>query len=238
MKCHYHPEVDSTNACSVCSRFLCEGCSHRVKGRVFCQDCLVRGAELAGMAHDTDITNFSPARAAFFGLVPGIGAVYNHQYTKAVAHIAVFSALVILADAASGIFSLAAFAFWVFTIVDAYRSAEAILRKRLAHPELANESDTEKIRLPLWGSVLVLLGLLFFLNNLGAVNLRDALWFIWPLIFVGLGVYMIASYMLRGERARSEPSPHKQQPPPAPAVNVATTPPPAPGEPGQAGEEK
>lgn len=222
MKCHYHPGFDSTGTCSVCSRFLCDSCSHRVKGRVFCQDCLVRGAELAGLARSSEFANFSPARAAFFGLVPGIGAVYNRQYTKAVAHIGVFSALVVLADVASGIFSLAAFAFWVFTIVDAYRSAEAILRDRLAHPESAADADSEKIRLPLWGSILILLGLLFFLDNLGAVDLEDALWFVWPLIFVGLGIYMISSYVLKGNSGQAvRPAP----PQPPPTVNLAAPPP-------------
>ena len=47
MKCSYHPTVDSQAFCTACSKALCAECSHRIKGKVYCQDCLVRGAEWA-----------------------------------------------------------------------------------------------------------------------------------------------------------------------------------------------
>ncbi len=199
MKCHYHPDLDSTNGCSVCNRFLCGSCSHSVKGRIYCQDCLVQGAELAAIARHPRFANYSPGRAAFFGLIPGIGAVYNHQYSKAVAHIGIFAALVLIADAGPGIFSLAAVAFWIFTMIDAYRSAEEIMRAGIARPELMRTEGVSETKVPVWGGVLVLLGILFFLDNLAAISLRSTINFGWPLIFVAAGVYLIFAFYLKKE---------------------------------------
>lgn len=225
MKCYYHPDLDSTNVCSVCSRALCASCSHSVKGRFFCQDCLVRGAELAGLARSPQMANFSPARAALFGIIPGIGAVYNRQYVKAIAHVAVFAALWMLADSGYGIFVLATIAFWIFTIIDAYRSAQDILRRQISHPELVAREQEDEIKLPVWGIVLVLLGCLFFLNNLEVLNLRSFIRMAWPLLFIGAGIYLILYYFLASGGSASKPeatAPKREgiqlePPPPVPA---------------------
>lgn len=196
MKCFYHPDIESANACTVCSKLLCVSCSHSVKGKIYCQDCLIQGAELAALARRPQFANYSPSRAALFGLIPGIGAVYNRQYSKAVAHVGIFAALWIVADAGPGVFALATIAFWIFTIIDAYRSAEEILRRGITRPETLERHEDEEIKLPIWGSALVLLGALFFLSNLGALSLRSIISFGWPLLFVGAGFYLILSYYL------------------------------------------
>ncbi len=211
MKCYYHPDLDSANACSVCSRLLCASCSHRVKGRFFCQDCLVQGAELAALARTPTLANYSPSRAAFFGIIPGIGAVYNRQYEKAVTHFAIFAGLIILADSA-GIFGFAAFAFYLFTIIDAYRSAQGILRQVIEDPGSLRNQE-EAVKLPVWGAILVLLGVLFFLDNLGALSLRAATHFAWPLLFVAMGLYMIFSYLATPAKSPKPPMPPLQDPP-------------------------
>lgn len=215
MKCYYHPDIDSANACSACSRFLCPSCSHRVKGRIYCQDCLVQGAELAAIARSPQLANYSPSRAAFFGLVPGIGAVYNRQYLKAVTHFATFAALIILADHGPEIFGFAAFAFYVFTIIDAYRSAQSIMRAAAENPDSLRKEEEGEIKLPLWGVVLVLLGVFFFLDNLEVLRLRQVIDFAWPLIFIALGLYMILYYLTNPPKRR-RPSASEILPPEAP----------------------
>lgn len=123
-------------------------------------------------------------RAALCGLVIGIGAVYNREYTKAVVHFAMFAGLVIIAESVT-VFGLAAFAFYVFTIIDAYRSAEAIQER--GEPSL---DERDGMNFPLWGGILVLMGVLFLLDNLGAVSIRSAIEY-WPLILIFLGVYLL-----------------------------------------------
>jgi hypothetical protein len=137
-----------------------------------------------------------PVRAALCGLIIGIGAVYNREYTKAVVHFAVFAGLVIIAESV-GVFGLAAFAFYVFTIIDAYRSAEAIAER--GEP---NVDEKEGMNFPLWGGILILMGVLFLLDNLGAVSIRRAIEY-WPLILIFLGVYLLLDY-IRGLSAGNE----------------------------------
>ncbi|MFQ5738510.1 MAG: LiaI-LiaF-like domain-containing protein [Acidobacteriota bacterium] len=164
----------------------------------------MQGANLAAFARSPRFANYSPARAAFFAVIPGIGAVYNRQYVKAITHFGLFAAIVILADYGPDIFGLAAFAFYVFTIIDAYRSAQIILRQGVTQPGFLDEEAGEEVKLPIWGSALILLGILFFLNNLGVVSLRSATHFAWPLLFVAAGVYLILYYFFHRSDQRDE----------------------------------
>lgn len=200
MKCYYHPAQDSVHGCTICRKFLCPACAHSIKSRIYCQDCLVAGAELAALATSPQLATHTPARAALFGVFPGIGAVYNREYTKALLHFSVFAGLVLLADAASPIFGLGAFVFYIYTIVDAYRSAQVILRRHVSRGEMLEEESA--INASLWAGVLMFgLGILFFLNNLG-VNAFAFLGKLWPLAFVALGIYLILDYF----RKSREPS--------------------------------
>ncbi|MGH9341636.1 MAG: LiaF transmembrane domain-containing protein [Acidobacteriota bacterium] len=206
MKCYYHPQVDSVQTCAVCRRYLCQACAHTVKGNIYCQDCLVSGAELAGIVNTPSFATFSPSRAALLALIPGMGAVYNRQYTTAVTHFAIFIGLWVLAAEASGVFAIAVFAFYIFTIMDAYRAAQAIIRRRVAHPEIAEGAENfEQINAPIWGGILILLGIFFFLDNIGLISFRFMVQF-WPLLLVALGIYLIVDHYKRPNGgARTEP---------------------------------
>jgi hypothetical protein len=131
-----------------------------------------------------------PGRAAVCAIIPGIGAVYNREYVKAVVHFCFFAALTMISEAVE-IFGLAAFAFYVFTIIDAYRSADAIAQAE-ASGNLVQSEKNENLNLLLWGGVLILLGVLFLLDNLGAIYLRDAVEY-WPILLIGLGIYLIVT---------------------------------------------
>jgi hypothetical protein len=130
----------------------------------------------------------SAGRAAFCAVIPGIGAVYNRDYVKGVVHFSIFAGLIVIAKEVGFVFGLAAFAFYIFTIIDAYRSAEHLSRMRLQAPEAQN--GPAEINFPLWGGILVLMGVLFLLDNLGAIRLQSIVAF-WPLIFIGIGLYLI-----------------------------------------------
>lgn len=138
-----------------------------------------------------------PTRAAVCGLIPGIGAVYNREYEKAVIHFSVFAGLAYMAESV-GIFGLAAFCFYVFTVIDAYRSAESIARRGGV-----GAAGDDRLNLPVWGGVLVLMGLLFLLDNLGAIHLRSTVKF-WPLLLIFLGIYLIVPYFRVGRKGPAE----------------------------------
>jgi len=132
-------------------------------------------------------------KAALCAIVPGVGAVYNQDYMKAVVHLAAFASLCIFAEA-SGIFGLLAFVFYVFTIFDAYRSAQDPRKKR--------EFNPNQINMPVWGIILILLGTIFLLDSLDAISLRSITKF-WPLTLVFLGCYMVFQYFFTRDGRRS-----------------------------------
>lgn len=187
MKCSYHPTVDQADICSACTRPLCQECTHRIRGKVFCQDCLVRGAEWAAAVKDLRIPTDAPKRAALCSVVPGIGAVYNGEYLKGLTFFAIFAALVILADHGHGIFGFGAVAFLIFTIFDSYRTAEARTRAQLAGgaPEPLDVRDRSSMA---WGVFLIALGIVFLLQNLIPYHFVRHLW---PLMFIVLGGYLV-----------------------------------------------
>ena len=67
----------------------------------------------------------NPALAAFLGLIPGVGAMYNEQYAKGIVHLVVFAILVSLSSDVNGIFGLFV-AGWIFYMaIEAHQTARA-----------------------------------------------------------------------------------------------------------------
>ena len=189
MKCAYHPTADSQAFCTTCNKALCSECTHRIKGKVYCQDCLVRGAEWAATIKDLRVPADAPRLAAVCAIIPGIGAVYNGEYTKAITYFAVFSALVVMGDNANGVFGFGALAFLIFTMFDAYRTAEAQARARIEGAAVATGSkQASQKSVAGWGFFLIALGLVLLLQNyIPFYILRRA----WPLAFILLGGYLV-----------------------------------------------
>lgn len=200
MKCSYHPTVDSQEFCGTCSKALCSDCSHQIKGKVYCQDCLVRGAEWAAAVKDLRIPTDAPKRAAALSLIPGMGAVYNGDYLKAITQFAVFSALVIMGEHFDGVFGFGSFVFLIFTMFDSYRSAEANLRMRLESAS-AKASLGKDRTAAAWGIFLIGLGVVFLLRNVIPYYYINRLW---PLVFIGLGAYLVYRSLVDREQTAAK----------------------------------
>ncbi len=188
MKCSYHPSVDSQDMCNTCNKPLCGECAHKIKGKAYCQDCLIQGAEWAATVKGLRLPSDAPRRAAVCSIIPGMGAVYNNEYLKAITFFAVFAALVMMGDRVNGVFGFGAFAFLVFTMFDSYRVAETKARKRVesgGNPEEPQQQDRTVIG---WGIILIILGILFLLQNLIPYSFIRQLW---PLLFILLGAYLV-----------------------------------------------
>jgi uncharacterized membrane protein HdeD (DUF308 family) len=182
MKCSYHPGVESVGVCSACGRTLCNECAHRIKGKTCCQDCLMDGVEWATTMRGFD----SPTKATLCALIPGMGAVYNNEYLKALTFFAVFAALIMMEDI-SGVFVLAAIVFLIFTMFEAHRSAVFKARKRLETGVSQDLSKPDKTVVG-WGVVLIVIGILFLLHNFYPL---DLIYKYWPVIFILLGAYLV-----------------------------------------------
>ena len=125
MNCHYHPEVQATAFCQFCGKPLCKDCVRNVGGAVYCEACLAERLRAAGAPAPGFSTGAPhPRLAALLGFIPGVGAMYNGQYPKAIAHVLIFAVLVSMSNAADVLGVLVAA--WVFyQVFDAYQTAIA-----------------------------------------------------------------------------------------------------------------
>jgi len=134
-------------------------------------------------------------------LVPGLGAAYNGQTSKALVHFALFASCWQMAAVTNAVafFVLGALGIWLFAAVDAYRTAQLI------RAGLMPDADADPIARRLyghplaWAVVLIALGSIFLLNTLFGVQfpVRQLL----PVALVLLGAYMLFDF-LRTRRER------------------------------------
>jgi len=241
MNCAYHADQAAVAYCRTCGKPLCANCTRPVRGVIYCEDCL--GARMATVAPAAGFvqpppsvvahTNFAPAPpvapalagsgpnptvagilAGFFPI--GVGAVYNGQYAKGLAHLVIVGLLIAGCSAASNsshgemlgvVCGLSLCFFWVYQIVDAVRSARA-LQAGLAPPDpyglaatFGGGTKIEPSKAPIGAIVLIVLGGLFLLSTMGVSLGMDRLW---PVILIAIGGWMFArNYGLVGHDARS-----------------------------------
>lgn len=210
MNCAYHSKNSAVVDCNRCGRALCQACDHRIKGFPYCQDCIVAGVEILQQQSRSNVLpglrrSNSPLVATLLSFVPGLGAAYNGQTSKAIVHFAIFVSFFQLAidtqsvELGLPLYVMGFFGMWLFSAVDAYRTAQ-LLRAGLA-PD--TEQDVIARRLygsPLaWGITLMLLGTIFLLHSIIGIKLpiRQVL----PVLLLLLGAYMLGDYLL-GYRKR------------------------------------
>jgi hypothetical protein len=116
-----------------------------------------------------------------------MGAVYNGEYLKAITFFAVFASLVILGDDVHGVFGFGAFAFLLFTMFDSYRTADARTRAQIELGRQAIQPARDR-SVAGWGLFLIILGILFLLQNMIPYRFLHHLW---PLMFILLGGYLV-----------------------------------------------
>src|SRR5580698_5869819 len=138
MNCANHPDVPVAAYCQNCGKPLCAQCVRSVSGVIYCESCLAAKLGISGAAASTapgsasfvpgavpleaDVPN--PGLAFGLGFIPGVGAMYNGQFIKALIHVLVFVVLIGITGEHPlfGIFIGA----WVFyQVFDAYQTARA-----------------------------------------------------------------------------------------------------------------
>lgn len=214
MKCAVHSDVDAVGYCRNCGKAMCSTCVRPVRDVLYCEDCLasIMGIPGASAASATGAPaspamlpppvpstrpGGSPGVAFVLGLFPGLGAVYNGEYNKALIHIVVFVAMIIglnsdPGDAAATVLSLLLAGFILYMGFDAMRVAKARNLGETPHDPLESWSKNR----PIGPIILIVLGVLFLLNNFNWLPF----WRIgrlWPLVLVGVGVLMFRNRLER-----------------------------------------
>ena len=138
----------------------------------------------------------SPVLAAILGFVPGLGGVYNGQYVKGILHVVIWGTLMSINVSETtgdlrGLFIPLLVLFWLYMPIEAYRTARLLERGQPVHEfsGLLVVFQTSRPS-PAGGVALIVLGVLFLLHTLGYWRLGDLIRF-WPVLLIGLGVYML-----------------------------------------------
>jgi len=220
MNCANHPQNAVSAYCRTCGKPICNQCTRQVMGVIYCENCLAErvagtappaGAFRPAPGYQGAIpqptTGPNPALAGLLGAIPfGVGAIYCGQYVKGLVYLGIFVFLVVslssnLPDYMYPILGICMGFFCIYQIIDAVRTAKALQEGKPAPDPfglVATFSPVEKSvatpsgfkSIPTGALVLIGLGILFLLHNLG-------LWFLRPgvvasLVLIAIGVWLFA----------------------------------------------
>ena len=203
MTCPNHPEAQAVAFCRTCGTPLCDACKFAAQGTIYCaahapapapppQPAATPPPPAAPPYRDGGA---SPGLAAFLGLIPGVGAIYNGQYAKGLVHAVVFGMIISIMNAQRGdsgpmlAFLLVA---WIFYMVfEAYHTA----RKRMLGEPIDEFSSLINARkgagqFPTSAVLLIVLGVVLLLNTLDILDFRYLARY-WPVVLILAGVYML-----------------------------------------------
>ncbi len=213
MKCAVHSEVDATGYCRNCGKALCSVCVRPVHDVFYCEDCLAsvlghpaptaaapQAAAFAPAGTTAPAAHVppsgrekynSPGVAFVLGfLFPGLGAVYNGQYSKALIHIVVFSMFILglssdMDDGMKAVFGILLAGFIFYMAFDAMHTAQSKQRGETRADPLESWSRNQ----PVGPIILIVLGAIFLLHNFDWFPFYRLARF-WPLILIIAGGLM------------------------------------------------
>jgi len=211
MKCANHPLVDSVGYCGQCGKAICAECKRDVRGMVYCENCLASRVQSPGLppifgpGGSGGVSH--PGVALLLGFIPGVGAIYNGQVVKGMVQVLIFGSLIALSDRVGGpmdtIFGLGAAAFYFYMVIDAYQTAR---RRLLGLPtEEWFGLGEMKMNAPLGAALLIGLGALFLLDNLGIPVFRHISRF-WPVLLIVVGLILLQRRMGGGGNPPAPPA--------------------------------
>lgn len=213
MNCANHSDIAAAAYCRTCGKPLCSNCTRDVKGVIYCESCLadrLAGVQptitppMPGVVSATPVTPSSGPNPAVAGILAGffpfgVGAVYCGQYAKGLAHLLIFFGLVYGAsnsESMDWLFGIGIAFFYVWQIIDSVRTAHAV-SAGLPAPDplglgqaLGAGEKVDASKIPVGAVVLIGLGVLFLLQNMGVFEFSVGR--IAPVLCILLGFWLFA----------------------------------------------
>ena len=127
MDCVNHSGVSATNFCQSCGKALCSSCArHAAGGQILCEPCTAawQSFQQPFVAPPPAPGVPNPGAAAVLGLIPGVGAMYNGQFFKALIHVVIFAILISITGH-YGIFGIFIGAWVLYQSFEAFHTAKA-----------------------------------------------------------------------------------------------------------------
>ncbi len=132
MNCVNHPDLPVAAFCQNCGKALCSQCTRPVAGMMYCEQCLAARVGVPGAQPGAPfppgvavpVAGPNPAAATLLGFIPGVGAMYNGQFVKAMIHVLVFVILIAITDE-HGFFGIFIAAWIFYQVFDANQTAKA-----------------------------------------------------------------------------------------------------------------
>ena len=197
MKCHFHPEIDGLSECRLCGRSLCASCAVEIQGAPYCRECLQSRIEqpVATPLPHAPTGGPSPKVAGWLSVLPGLGLIYLGEYLKALTvGLLIVGAIQIANHAEPG--GLLVFLSWIGQMVYTVQEAKRLRRRgTVEEPEPPVRRPAEKDS-PLWGSILIGVGILFLLDQFEMLDFGYIFERFWPVLIIILG----AQILIRGRR--------------------------------------
>jgi hypothetical protein len=137
--------------------------------------------------------------AALCGLIPGLGAAYNHQNLKAVLHFVGAMLLFQLSEIGplELFFGLAGTAFYLYSIIDAYRTGDRIAQGEDPQIEEKRLRRFLAKRAKEIGGLLLVFGVLFLIRLIHPFGLGVSLIKLVPVALILFGGYLIIAHLRR-----------------------------------------
>jgi TM2 domain-containing membrane protein YozV len=212
MKCAVHADAEAVGYCRNCGKAMCSVCVRPVHDVLYCEDCLANVMGHPGApgavapapgAPPIGSRASNPGVAFILGfLFPGLGAVYNGEYNKALIHIVVFATFIFglssnMDDGMKAVLGIMLAGFVFYMAFDSMRTAQAMRAGHATPDPLQNWSKDR----PIGPIILIIAGTVFLLNNFDLFPFYRVERF-WPLVLVAIGVLMLRN-RLSGNGRRS-----------------------------------
>lgn len=219
MNCAMHPDVEASGYCRNCGKPMCPACVRPVRDVIYCEECLAKVVGLPPVPSPAPVSaevgptttgvpqgvvpepaaldsKGSPVLAFILGLIPGLGAIYNGEYNKALLHIVIFAGIILglnldLGGGAQAVLVCALVVFPFYMAIDAVRTVKARQTGQTYQDPLENWTKQKAI-----GPILLIgLGALFLMNNFGLFDMFRVRELFFPLVLIGLGVWLLRNRM-------------------------------------------